>query len=330
VSSTTSYTDSVANNVSAINVTPTVNQANATVTVNGTTVTSSSASGGINLAVGSNTIAVVVTAQDTTTTKTYTINVTRAAPSSGGGGGIIISAPGTTPGLTNLTTYVDNQGVFNESINAWSNDFNFLLSVPAGTSGKTSDGEPVSEITITRIITPPAFSDGAGMVAMAYEFSPSGVTFSPAVTLRLQYNPDNIPAGVDENSLQIAYYDNTAKAWITLPSTVDTANHYIYAQTTHFTTYAVTYGVKPVPPYPTTTETPSPAEVATTPSVTPAAVNHPLEQPTATDGPQQPDVPVFRMYILVVAISIAIVLITITTIIMLRRRKSLQQNSRFK
>ena len=78
-SSTFAYTQSVANGVSSITVTPTVNQANATVTVNGTAVATGVASGSINLNVGANTITTVVTAQDGTTTKTYTTTVTRAA-----------------------------------------------------------------------------------------------------------------------------------------------------------------------------------------------------------------------------------------------------------
>jgi uncharacterized protein with beta-barrel porin domain len=78
-SSTFAYTQSVANGVSSITVTPTVNQANATVTVNGTAVTSGSTSGNISLNVGANTITTVVTAQDGTTTQTYTTTVTRAA-----------------------------------------------------------------------------------------------------------------------------------------------------------------------------------------------------------------------------------------------------------
>jgi len=60
-------------------VTPTVNEANATVTVNGTAVATGVASGNINLNVGANTITTVVTAQDGSTTKTYTTTVTRAA-----------------------------------------------------------------------------------------------------------------------------------------------------------------------------------------------------------------------------------------------------------
>jgi hypothetical protein len=77
-SATTAYTVSVPNATTSITVTPTVNDATATVKVNGTTVANGSASGAIDLAVGSNTITVVATAQDGTTTKSYTITVTRA------------------------------------------------------------------------------------------------------------------------------------------------------------------------------------------------------------------------------------------------------------
>ncbi|MBD1362329.1 cadherin-like beta sandwich domain-containing protein [Mucilaginibacter sp. ZT4R22] len=73
---TTSYTASVTNATTSITVTPTRNQANATIKVNNTAVTSGSASGSISLNIGSNTITTVVTAQDAST-KTYTLTVTR-------------------------------------------------------------------------------------------------------------------------------------------------------------------------------------------------------------------------------------------------------------
>ena len=81
-SGTIAYAQSVPNSVSSITVTPTLNDANATVTVNGTAVGTGVASGNINLNVGANTITTVVTAQDGTTTKTYTTTVTRAAAAS--------------------------------------------------------------------------------------------------------------------------------------------------------------------------------------------------------------------------------------------------------
>jgi hypothetical protein len=77
-STTLSYTDSVANSVTSITVTPTVADNTATVKVNGTPVISGTPSGPISLSVGSNLITVLVTAQDAITTKTYTISVNRA------------------------------------------------------------------------------------------------------------------------------------------------------------------------------------------------------------------------------------------------------------
>jgi gliding motility-associated-like protein len=75
---TTSYTASVAYNVTSVTLTPIREQANATIEIAGTPVTSGTASAAYNLNTGTNTINTVVTAQDGTTKKTYTIMVTRA------------------------------------------------------------------------------------------------------------------------------------------------------------------------------------------------------------------------------------------------------------
>lgn len=95
---TTSYTTSVVNAVSSIQVTPTVADSLATVTVNGTSATSGSASGSINLSVGSNTVTVVVTAQSGAT-KTYTVQITRASASTNN----YLSGLTINPGVLNPT-----------------------------------------------------------------------------------------------------------------------------------------------------------------------------------------------------------------------------------
>ena len=76
---TISYAVSVDNEVTSVTLTPTVNDAAASVTVDDTAATSGTPSAPITLAVGINAIDIVVTAEDTTT-KTYTVTVTRAAP----------------------------------------------------------------------------------------------------------------------------------------------------------------------------------------------------------------------------------------------------------
>ena len=75
-----SYTASVANNVTETTVTPTVNHSEATYVIKLGGVTD--ADGVVSLSVGSNVIAIEVTAEDDATTRTYTVTVTRAAPPS--------------------------------------------------------------------------------------------------------------------------------------------------------------------------------------------------------------------------------------------------------
>ena len=79
-SGTTSYTAQVANTVSQTTVTPTVNDSGASYVIKLGGVTD--ADGVVVLSVGSNVITVEVTAEDDSTTKTYTVTVTRAEPPS--------------------------------------------------------------------------------------------------------------------------------------------------------------------------------------------------------------------------------------------------------
>lgn len=72
-----SYTDTVSYFVTSVTVNATTTDSNATVKINGVSVGSGANSTPINLAQGSNTINLVVTAQDGVTTQTYSITVTR-------------------------------------------------------------------------------------------------------------------------------------------------------------------------------------------------------------------------------------------------------------
>jgi autotransporter-associated beta strand protein len=76
---TGSYTTNVANTVTSITVTPTVSGEDATVTVNSNNVASGAVSNPIALGVGPNLITILVRAKDAVTTRTYTVNVSRAS-----------------------------------------------------------------------------------------------------------------------------------------------------------------------------------------------------------------------------------------------------------
>ena len=193
------------------------------------------------------------TATTTPTTTVITTPNTGDGGSGGGGGGSLISGPTTINGFTDVTSIINSMGVFSRKLDITSDDGNAFLYVAANTTGLTANGAPLTQISIKKVTTPLTFSTGAGMIGFAYDFSPSGSTFSPEAAISIRYDPKLIPFGVLETDLQLAYYDSSTSNWITLPSTPETVGFIIDAKTVHFTMYAVTYGVKAVTPVLTTT-----------------------------------------------------------------------------
>ena len=100
---TAAYSASVSNSTTSVMVTPTVTNSYAKVKVNGTTVSSGSASTAIPLTVGSNTITVMVTAQDGRTTSGYTLTVMRAPSSVCSLAGLTLSSGTLSPAFTSGT-----------------------------------------------------------------------------------------------------------------------------------------------------------------------------------------------------------------------------------
>ncbi|MCU6794338.1 cadherin-like beta sandwich domain-containing protein [Paenibacillus sp. WQ 127069] len=116
-SGTISYTNDVAHPVSSLNVTPIIADSTATLKVNGTAATSGSP---VNLpiTVGSNTITIVVTAQDGTTQKIYTVLVNRAASSNADLSNLIVDQGTLTPAFASgIISYTNDVGYLVSSLN---------------------------------------------------------------------------------------------------------------------------------------------------------------------------------------------------------------------
>ncbi|WP_295673481.1 cadherin-like beta sandwich domain-containing protein, partial [uncultured Mucilaginibacter sp.] len=100
----TSYVVSVVNGITSITVTPVISDTTATITINSTPVASGTASTAIPLAIGPNTINVTGTAQDRSTTLTYTITVYRAASSNSNLVALHLGSGSLSPAFTAATT----------------------------------------------------------------------------------------------------------------------------------------------------------------------------------------------------------------------------------
>src|SRR6185503_10544405 len=144
-SGTINYTDAVGNAITSLTVKPTTSGGNATVTVNGIAVTSGTASGPINLNVGQNIVTIVVTAQNGTTTKTYTVTVTRAESSN-----------------ADLSSLKMSKGIFS----------------PAFDSGTTSYADAVGN-AITSITVTPTTADPTATVKVNGNLVTSGTASNP-------------------------------------------------------------------------------------------------------------------------------------------------------
>jgi len=158
-SGTLNYSAAVANSVSFLTVTPTRNDPNATITVNGAAVASGTASAAITLNVGPNIISTLVIAQDGTTKETYSITVTRAASSDATLADLRVSEGTLSPAFTTGTTaYADtvSNSVFSITVTPTANDRNATITVNGNTvvSG-TSGAIPLmaGENTITVVVT---------------------------------------------------------------------------------------------------------------------------------------------------------------------------------
>jgi gliding motility-associated-like protein len=144
---TLSYTASVANTVTSITVTPTTNVTLSTVTVNGTAVSSATASQAISLVVGTNTITSVVTAQDGTTKKTYTVVVTRAPSAIATLSNIALSSGTLTPVFAAATTG------YTASVANTVTSLTLTPTVTDATATVTVNGTAVSSATASQAIS---------------------------------------------------------------------------------------------------------------------------------------------------------------------------------
>ncbi|MFP4250343.1 MAG: hypothetical protein ACLFU7_11835, partial [Armatimonadota bacterium] len=111
-----------------------------------------------------------------------------------------------------------------------STDRNSTVEVPAA-----AIDEP-QRFTVERILDPPA--DPGLVEDTAYRYGPDGWVFDAPVTITIGYREENIPAGVDEATLQIARLQGST--WQPVgTSTVDQGANTVSAQIDRFSVFAV-------------------------------------------------------------------------------------------
>lgn len=199
----------------------------------------------------------------TTTTPIATSPTTPAAATTTAPAAVSPTSATSSSGQALLTDKINSQGIITQPVTAASVDGICRLTIDSGTKAVSREGKPLTQVTITPLLQPPALPNDAHIIGETYELGPDGATFSTPVVLRYSYNPANIPGGINEKNLTLAYYDKDAGNWVGLPSAVDTVTKTITALTSHFTSFAI-LGKATTPSAPTSSpvRTPSASRTA--------------------------------------------------------------------
>ncbi len=222
-----SYSANVANHVSSIAVTPSIYDSNATMTVNGAQVSNGEASEAIPLNIGSNTITIVVKAQDGTL-KTYSVLVTRERGSSSSSGSsstpsndTVTSTEGTLKLPVGKTGQVSLGDAVKISIPANATDKELILTIEKLT-------ESLNLITKNDVLVSPIFE-------ILKNFSEN---FSIEITLTLAFDPKSL---TDDREPCVFYYDESKQVWVRVGGEI--SGNTITVKVNHFTKFAV-FGVE--------------------------------------------------------------------------------------
>jgi len=178
-------------------------------------------------------------------------SVTYVAPGGGGGFGpaLIPTADEVKTNLfgTEASFPISSSGEILETIEATSEDGTLTLTIPEGTIALDKDDNPVTSLEAEVDTSPPPPPENASIIGLVYDFGPDGATFDPPITLTRSYDPNDIPDGVAEEDLVLAWYDEATDRWVELDCVVDTENNTITAAIEHFTTFAIIGMVIPAP-----------------------------------------------------------------------------------
>jgi hypothetical protein len=136
---------------------------------------------------------------------------------------------------------LDSSGRLTEDVYYTSSNGEITVYIPAGTLVKDGQGNPLAEFTILESDSAPPPPSGKNILGLAFSFLPDDTTFDPPITVYFSYEEDQIPAGVQEEDLVVAYYDTGTGTWIEYPSIVNASDNLVEATMSHCCYVAIMY-----------------------------------------------------------------------------------------
>ncbi|MFC1988312.1 CARDB domain-containing protein [Chloroflexota bacterium] len=168
---------------------------------------------------------------------TYTAGSSGGGFTGGGGGGLPPSTNVSVNGLTSTKDLtVSTQGIVQNSLRLHVTAADAFLDILSGTKMLTASGNAMSSLTASEVAAPSDPPAGKAVV-LAVDFKPDGATFTPPITLAIDFDSASLPEGMAVEEVYIAYWDGSA--WQALPSTLNMMINRVSAKVSHFTEFVV-------------------------------------------------------------------------------------------
>jgi len=136
----------------------------------------------------------------------------------------------------NITT----DGFLMESLEFTIQNGELYFSLPEGTRILNREGKPPAMIMIDPITLselPPSPSNGS-VILMPFSIHPA-LTIDPLMKVTIHYDEGELGAGINEEDLVLAYYDEAREKWVMLPTEVDVEANTVTAWVSHTSIFAI-------------------------------------------------------------------------------------------
>jgi len=137
------------------------------------------------------------------------------------------------------TFQIDSSGRILQSATMGCVDGPLTITIEENTIAFDSEGNPLSTLSMSLMEDFPPPPEDNNIIGIPFNLGPDGATFDPSLTFTWTYTLGDLPEGVAEEDLVLAYYNTDTGEWITLDCVVDTENMTITASVSHFTAFAL-------------------------------------------------------------------------------------------
>ncbi|MDE1874931.1 MAG: peptidoglycan-binding protein [Patescibacteria group bacterium] len=161
------------------------------------------------------------------------------------------------------------------------------LNIPANALGSSQSSVSISIKNVVNPVSSANATPLAGSIKDITATDPSGTSvtaLNSAAPLVISYDPNALPVGFDASKLQLGYFDTATNQWESVAATVDTTNHTLTAQVSHFTEYGPILPGVPSAPTGLSASSVSASSISLSWTASPTATSYKVYRSTTNSG----------------------------------------------